>query len=441
MPTAETIYLQLKDAIGGGLYTPGSQLPSIRDQAERLGCNKLTVKKAYDLLKADGLIENSVGRGSFVAFPRETGEADTPSGTFSFRTASIHESFFPLQEVRELTDSLFDRYGSSLFGAAPAGGIPRCRQALAEFYRVPAERMVIISGAQQGLDLTGRLFAAQGKGEVLFEDPTYSGAINLFKPTNFVPLSEAGPDLDVLKEAARGGIAAFYTMPGVHNPTGISCPSGRMEEIAELSRRHGFYLIEDDYLSEFSPDFCPGFTSGKQLRYVDIIPERTIYIKSLSKITAPGLRIGFLVVPEPLREEFLYNKFTADVGTGSLIQYLIQGMIEEGLLAQTVEQSRRVCSLRREGVEALLSRFSFLSFTPRRPGYNIWVESSIDPDIPGAPWAPGKNFSFDPECRNTFRLSFMGICQKRFSAAMSYLEAFFSEMGDPGGASRSPGVL
>jgi 2-aminoadipate transaminase len=437
MSRAEKIYFQLKEAIERGEYPPGSQLPSLRDQADIFACNKLTVKKAYDLLKEEGLIENSVGRGSFVTFPRETGEEAAAASAFSFRTASVHEDFFPIDEVEQVSSRLFQRYGSKLFAAAPPGGNPGCREAFSRFYRVPAEGMLIISGAQQGLDLTGRLFSHRGKDALLFEDPTYSGAINLFRPTNFVPLTEDGPDLERLEAAAREGIAAFYSMPGVHNPTGISYSPGVMEAITELSRRYDFYIIEDDYLSELKPTF----PSGQQPRFVDMAPERSIYIKSLSKITAPGLRIGFLIAPEPLREELLYNKFTADVGTGSFIQYLMMGMIEEGLLAKNIDRVNAVCRKRRETMEELLSRFPFLSFIPRRWGYNIWVDSSIDPDIPAAPWALGKSFSFDPRCRNRFRLSFMGIGEDRFPAALSYLEALFTEMGERAGSSGSGGVL
>lgn len=421
MTLSDTIYQNLRDAILSGTLQPGDRIPSIREAARERSCNKLTVKKAYDRLRAEELIENSVGRGSFVAYPRRIGEEQ---GAFSFQIASMGESFFPADQLRQRVDHLFAETGSRLFAAVPPGGDAECRRALASFYRVPAERMLIISGAQQGLDLVGRLFPHSMSDAVLFEDPTYSGALNLFRPRRFVPLGSEGPDLDQLRLQAEEGIEAFYTMPQIHNPTGISCSRKRMEEIGELAERYNFFIIEDDYLSEF----LPGFFDDPPLRYLDLVPERCIHIKSLSKLTAPGVRIGFLIAPAKLREDLLFNKFTADVGTGSFMQHLLRDMIEQGLLRQSVETNRIICSRRREEVERLLASFSFLHFSRGLYGYNSWVHSDLSPLIPGAPWAKGENFSFDPRYRSFFRLSFMGLSDRRFSAGLEYLRELFLGM-------------
>ncbi len=425
MSLVDSIADDLRKAIEEGRHAPGDRLPSLRDGAELWKCNKLTVKKAYDKLKEAGYIENSVGRGSFVKFPRRLGAEHRP---FSFQVSSIGEELFPLEAVREITETLFRDAGASLFSAAPPGGDLRCLEALSGFYRTPADRTVIISGAQQGLDLAGRLFSGPVSDTVLFEDPTYSGAVNLFRPRRFVPLGEEGPDLELLESRAKEGIEAFYAMPQIHNPTGISYSPEKMEKIASLARRHDFIVIEDDYLSEF----LPGFFEERALRFLDLIPERTIYIKSLSKVTAPGIRLGILVAPGKLKEELLFSKFTSDIGTSSFMQHLVMKMVEEGVLAKSIEANRIICARRRAVIEELLSRYPFLSFTPGRPGYNIWVRSLIDPNINSAPWALGENFSYDQAHRFCFRLSFMGIPADRFPAAVDYLSGVLDGLGNTG---------
>ncbi|ADK82769.1 aminotransferase-like domain-containing protein [Sediminispirochaeta smaragdinae] len=425
MSLIETMVQSLRQAIEEGRYAPGDQLPSIRECAERWGCNKLTAKKAYDRLKAEGYIENSVGRGSFVKYPRRI---ESERGLFPFQVASIGEDLFPLDAVRRLTGELFAEVGVSLFAAAPPGGNSRCLDALSSFYRTPRDRTVVISGAQQGLDLAGKLFSDSLSEVVLFEDPTYSGAVNLFRPKRFVPLLENGPDLDLLEKHAREGIEAFYAMPQIHNPTGISYTPEVMKRIAELATTYGFLIIEDDYLSEF----LPSFFDDPPMRFLDLIPERTIYIKSLSKVTAPGIRIGILVAPGTLREDLLFSKFTADIGTSSFMQHLVASLVESGTLKESILINRKICEDRRRRLEILLARYPFLSFTAGRLGYNIWVTSTIDPSLPSAPWAGGENFSFDPASRYRFRLSFMGMSEERFVAGLKYLGGVFDALGNDG---------
>lgn len=192
MSLIETMVQSLRQAIEEGRYAPGDQLPSIRECAERWGCNKLTAKKAYDRLKAEGYIENSVGRGSFVKYPRRI---ESERGLFPFQVASIGEDLFPLDAVRRLTGELFAEVGVSLFAAAPPGGNSRCLDALSSFYRTPRDRTVVISGAQQGLDLAGKLFPTRfrrlfsSKIPPTREPSIFSGRNALFPSLRMVPTS------------------------------------------------------------------------------------------------------------------------------------------------------------------------------------------------------------------------------------------------------------
>lgn len=253
----------IKADINRGVFKPGDKIPSIRDVATEFGCSKLTVQKAFERLKSRGWIEKIVGSGSYVRFPERINRT---GDIFDFKTAYLSESFFPYLQAQEIFSNLFDEQKAGVFSTPPVEGDPELIATLGEFYRVPTRRMLIISGAQQGLDLTAKVFSTGISENILFEDPTYPGAISLFKAKHFVPLEDDGPDIAALDALLPSQIRLFYTMPTVHNPTGISYSLDKKEQIVRRARQHPFYIIEDDYLSEYHESPAP--------RFVDLFPKR-----------------------------------------------------------------------------------------------------------------------------------------------------------------------
>ncbi len=414
MALYQEIYDNIKAAIESGRFLPGTRLPSIREVAAERGCNKLTVKKAFDRLKAAGFIENRVGSGSFVRYP----ESSTSENhrIYPFHSAYIAAELFPTDSAAQIMEDLF-REETGLFGAGPIGGDSELLRVLSERYRVPAETSLIISGAQQGLNLCSSLYNLKISEQMVFEDPTYSGAISVFKPTKFVPLLEDGPDLQVLKEVAAKGARFFYTMPEVHNPTGITYSEEKIRRIAGIAREYDLILIEDDYLSEFIPN--------RLLRFVDLIPERTIYIKSLSKVTAPGIRLGFMTVPQELYQKVLYKKYSADIGTTALMQKFLTRFIQAGLLDEHIAYCRGVLQQRRRRIMAVLAKYPFLHIDWKQTGYNLWIRTDLPLNVPSPPWAEGGNFSLSPQMRNFLRLSLLGMDDAEFAHGVAYLDSLF----------------
>jgi DNA-binding transcriptional MocR family regulator len=422
MSLYEDIFHSIRESIEGGVYAPGDRLPSIRELAREKGCNKLTIKKAFDLLKQKGLVENHVGRGTFVAYPEWDGTEHSP--VYGFHSAYICEEFFPTREAGDLFGELF-REERGLFAAGPVGGEPELVRTLAERYEVPAQNTIIISGAQQGLNLCSRLQAVNVPEQIVFENPTYSGAISVFKPKHFIPLRSDGPDMEVLRKVVEGKIRFFYVMPEVHNPTGIGYSLEKMKKIAEYSEKYNFFIIEDDYLSEFM--------DRRPRRFIDMIPERTIYIKSLSKITAPGIRLGFMTVPFGLYRKFLHGKYSADIGTTSLMQRFLTRFIDTGLMDRHLEVCRRILKERKSLMMEVLGRYSFLTVPAGQQGYNLWVHSSKNLEVKNPPWAEGKNFSFSPDFENSFRLSLLGMNERNYERGLAYLDSLFASLAHPGG--------
>jgi DNA-binding transcriptional MocR family regulator len=407
----QSIAQTIRERIVSGHYTPGEKIPSIRRLADDFGCNKLTVHRAFDTLKQEGLIENRVGSGTYVRFPEKVA---APQGIFDFHTDYLDESLFPYQQIQTIFNQLFKDEGAHALAPTPAEGDSGLIHILSQFYHVSAQQMVIISGAQQGLDLVAKVFAANIADAMLFEDPTYPGALSLFKARHFVVLHDDGPDLDALEKLlTQTPIRLFYTMPKVHNPTGMAYGEEKKAAIANLARRHGFYIVEDDFLSEFR------LQNGS--RFADICPEQTIHIKSLSQTTVSGIRLGFMVVPEKLFNKFLYAKFSSDIASFGLMQRCMGEFLKQGFYQKHLKKVEQIISYRKKRLCDLIDTLDHLSYSPHQAGFSLWVKSGKALPPSPVPWTPGEDFSFKPQTRYYFRLSFMHMDDATFEKGVDYL--------------------
>lgn len=409
-PLYQTIADTLRERIAAGFYKPGERIPAIREFTRRFGVNKATVHKAFEQLKRDGLIENRVGSGSYVRFPEKI---QSFTGRFDFRTDYLNELLFPYQKAQRIFNDLFLSEENSALAPTPAAGDPELLQVLSQHYHVPVDRMLVISGSQQGLDLVSKVFAADISESILFEDPTYPGAISLFRARHFVPLGPDGPDIDQLDTLLIDTFKLFYAMPSIHNPTGISYSLEKKRAVARRAQRNGFYIIEDDYLGELN---------GDEPRFIDIDPDRTIHIKSFSQTTSAGIRLGFMVVPAGLYGKFVYAKYSSDINSFGLLQKFLREYIKQGHYSRHIDGVRRLALKRRSKMEAVIKPFGFLSIEPRQSGYSLWIKSDIPISLPHYPWCSGNEFSFNPRFKNHFKLTFMHMDDPTFEGSLSYLE-------------------
>jgi DNA-binding transcriptional MocR family regulator len=404
------------ERIASGMYVPGEKIPSIRQFSLEFKCNKLTVQRAFEQLKQEGVIENRVGSGSYVCYPDAI---TTPGAIFDFRTDYLDPVFFPYDQVQGLFNQLFNDHKAMALAPTPAEGDPTLIQNLSQHYQLPADRMMVISGAQQGLDLVAKVFSTNISDALLFEDPTYPGAISLFKARHFVPLDHDGPNLKRLQRMLQGSIRLFYAMPSVHNPTGLAYSLEKKKALSRLARQHDFFIIEDDCLSEFRRQHLP--------RFVDLCPDHTVYVKSLSQITVSGIRLGFMVIPEKFYKKFLFAKFSSDIGSSGLMQRCMSEFIRQGMFQQHVDQVRSIIDRRREALIDVIRSMDYLSLAPKQAGYSLWVKSDHPLPFVPVPWSRGEEFSFTPEARSYFRLSFMHMDDTSFSRGVGYLQRIWGD--------------
>jgi len=203
-------------------------------------------------------------------------------------------------------------------------------------------------------------------------------------------------------------------VPDLHNPTGIRYAPDRKRALAQAARDRDVWILEDDYLSETAPSGAP--------RFVDLVPERTIWIQSLSKTTAPGIRIGLLSAPESLFQRLESLKAETDPGPATWLQFFLDRFYRSGLYDRHLAACVAAASTRRAELMTLLAKYPGLSIAGGAWGWNLWVRADRDHALSASPWAEGRHFGTSPETRRSFRLSFMSVGDSAWPGSLARLE-------------------
>lgn len=289
--------------IDEGKYPPGSQLPAHRALADELGTTPATVSKAYNVLTEQGRIESHVGRGSFVCEPTSLSQviqSDTGQETINF---SILQPCFDLEHLQGLdkhtqaamrtTDRVqLHRYAenSGLWQHRETGVV--WNQAFGSDNRL-ADRVLMTNGAQHAISALIECLTQPGD-LVAVEARTYPGILSVLnllgRRYTGIEMDEQGMVAEALDQVCqREKPAMVIVVPSHQNPTGITMPAKRREELAEVIDRHGIWLLEDDIYGFLNAEVVSPITN--------LIPDRGFYISSLSKALSPGLRCAWVQAP------------------------------------------------------------------------------------------------------------------------------------------------
>ena len=372
------VYLAIADALALDLEAarlrPGERLPTHRDLARVLGVNVVTVTRAYAEAARRGLVEGHVGRGTFVRAleerPRTSPERGGRAGAIDLSQNQI--ALDPrVFDAAALVASMGARIEAALQAGYQPAGQREHRAAGASWLAraglsVGAERVLVTTGGQQALAVVFAAFAKAGD-TVLVEELTYAGVKSLaaLLRLRLVPVAvdEQGILPEALEEAClRGNPKLLYCMPNLHNPTGVVLPTERRERIARLAERFDLLVLEDDasgFLLESPP---PPIAS--------LVPERGLFVTSLSKSLAPGLRVGYLAAPERAFERLLDTQAALTWMTPTLTADLASSLIQNGELQRVAERKRAEIRRRRALFADLLGHLA----TPSHPDSPcLWV--------------------------------------------------------------------
>jgi 2-aminoadipate transaminase len=244
---------------------------------------------------------------------------------------------FPMEIMRDLTAIVIDKYGSSAFQYDPTEGFGPLREILVDYLRqkglkLTKDEILVASGSQGVLDAIGKVLISKGD-KVAVEAPTYLGALQAFTPyePEYVRLDIDDDGLipeSLEKTLELGGIKFIYLVPTFQNPTGRTIPLERRKEIAAIIKKHNALLIEDDPYGSLR-------YRGEEIPTIkSLAPDHVVYISTLSKVFAPGLRIGFCAAPEQIRKWLVIVKQGTDLHSSTFNQALAAEYIAGGFLAK-----------------------------------------------------------------------------------------------------------
>ena len=385
------LYDKLRRAILDGRLRAGAKLPSTRGLAQELAIARNTVMGAYEQLLAEGYLEGKTGSGTYVArtLPeavlnispvRPTASVTRNPGRLSrrgqtlatnrlgiryiepprpFRPGTPAIDHFPFDLWSRLLAKYWRREPAGLLPYTDPAGYEPLRAAIAEYIsaaravRCDPEQIIVVSGAQQALDLATRLLLDPGD-EVWMEDPGYNGARAAFlgagvKPVA-VPIDNDGLDVTMGEKLSPHARLAYVT-PSHQYPTGVVMTLSRRLGLLRWAERKRRWILEDDYDSEFRYASRP----VPSLQGLDK-SGTVIYCGTFSKVLFPSLRLGYIVVPASLVDAFRGAKAVVDRHCPTVEQAVLAEFIAEGHLARHIRRMRMLYLERKDALLEILRR-------------------------------------------------------------------------------------
>jgi len=337
---------------------------------------------------------------------------------------------FPREELAEFAKKMIIEMGNQALQYSETKGILEVREMLSHFlleYRgisVDAENIIITTGSQQGLDLIARTFLDPGD-IVITENPSYLAALGAFKVRGAklvgIKIDKQGMKTDLLEETVKKlvnegkKIKFIYTIPVGQNPAGTTMPPDRKKHLIEIANKYDLLVIEDDPYSYFIYDETVDITPLKAYDEED----RVIYMSTISKILAPGLRIGWLACPSGVTRKLELIKQYMDLHTPTLNQFIVAEAIRTGLVSQHAHKLSPFYKKKRDTMlKAIKDYFpENVWYTEPVGGFFVFVyvnKKGFDTgkllykaiDKYKVAYVPGKSFHTDDTGENSMRLSF-----------------------------------
>lgn len=458
IPLYIQLYEQFKNLIENNEYKK-DKLPSIRSLAKSLGVNNVTVVSAYNLLEQEGYVYSIKGSGTYVKkLPTseemsyvEEGDLELmisgilPIDKESINLASMSPTpdLFPIKEFKQALIEVLDRDGGHAFVYPEITGYEPLRESISKFLienhniEVNKDQILITSGGQQGLDIISKTLI--NPGDVIFvENPTYSGALAQFKSRGAkivgIPMEEDGINIDILKTyISKYNPKFIYIMANFQCPTTYSYSEEKKKKLISLANIHNFYIIEDDFLTDLS------YGEKKiPLKSMDV-NNKVIFIKSFSKIFMPGVRIGFLTLPNALFKEIIKAKHTTDITSSGFLQRAFDLYLRKGYWKNHIENIKRVYNEKYNIMTEELDKLTDYGISYIKPngGLSIWVKLPKDVDSielynecsnRGLAVVPGNVFFIDSTLySNYIRLSFGSVNNEDIIKGIKILKDILSK--------------
>ncbi len=342
-------------------------------------------------------------------------------GVISFAGGLPSEEVFPIMDIKEAADRMLVEKGRKALQYGTTEGYKELREYLSVWMKknknivADPDEIMITSGSQQGLDLTGRVFINNGD-NIFASSPTYLGAIQAFNAyyPNWVtlPSDDDGMIVDKLDEVIGEAKPKFiYQVPTFQNPDGRTMPMERREKLIEVAIKHNVPIIEDDPYSSLV------YTGETPPSLKSMAPDYVVYMSTFSKMVCPGFRVAWITAPKDILDKFIKMKQGCDLNTSTLSQYLLYEYIKDGKMDDHIEKMKKVYGERMLKMKECIAKYFPKETTVTNPtgGMFFWVELpetinttellpiAVKHDVA---FVPGAAFHPDGTGQNTMRLNF-----------------------------------
>ena len=343
-PVYLQIYKQIRKDIIEGIYPLGAKLPSIRLLSDELGISSVTVDHAYALLCDEGYVESRERSGFVVIFRKDDRFVlmeEMPLKAVSSEHLKHDYPDFPFSVLSKTMRSVLTDYGESILERSPGSGCLQLREAIQRYLArnrgisVSTDQIIIGSGAEYLYSLIIELL---GKNSVFgIESPSYKKIEQVYRAAEakyeLLPLSQDGIDSTALLHSTA---TVLHTTPYRSFPTGITASATKRHEYIRWSNKHGRYIIEDDFESEFSVS-----TKSEETLFSLTEQDNVIYLNTFSKTISPSLRVGYMVLPKKLVEVFEDKLGFYSCTVPTFEQYVVARLLQNGDFERHVNRVRR----------------------------------------------------------------------------------------------------
>lgn len=355
---------------------------------------------------------------------------------YSFAGGYPSAETFPLEDIRETMSEVIDKYGGKAFQYGATQGVPELREAVAERYGVPVERVQITSSSQQGIDVCTRVLVDPGD-VVLTSNPSYLGAIQSFCSYRADIRGVAHvADIEAFRKAYEEIIAAvreegkrikfLYMIPDFQNPSGESLTLEERRMLVQLAQEHDFLIVEDSPYRELRYEGEPVPTM------YSLDPDRVIHLGSFSKIFAPGFRLGWAIAHPDILDKIYVCKQSLDLCPPIFDQYVAAEFLSSGRLDANLLKTIELYKGKRDLMLSLLEEHMPAEVKWTHPEGGLFLFLTLPEGFDavafydkaltaGVAYVAGEFFHPDRSGKNTMRLNFSFMTPERISEGVRLL--------------------
>jgi len=347
MTKYSALYIALKNRIQAGELSPGEKLPSKRIMADRFGCSLITVEKAYGMLEDEGYLYAQERKGYFVAdiepiFREE--KTGTVKVEYIPEDAAQPEQDFEYSVWFKTVRKVIAENGDRLFTKSPNKGCAVLRNAIADYLRkcrgmnVQPQQIIVGSGAEQ---LYAAVAKVLGRDKVIgIEDPSYIQIAQAYLSTGVricpLRMGDDGIETDALYQ---NYFDVLHVTPFHSYPSGVTTSLNKRYEYLKWAESTGNFIVEDDYDSEF---YLPGHPI--ESLYALDRSKKVIYINTFSKSLSPAMRMGYMILPESLNEDYDAVLGNSSCTVPVMDQYILARFLSDGHFERHLNRIRRKIS-------------------------------------------------------------------------------------------------